>query len=165
MAELISDLLRPKFFATLQFAHVADAVRLEMLEFVTDVAKREAIVDIKSQFWMACKRLDVVGSKITAMAVAAFSTSKMVALKNSITPLAVFGASTIIQVSLLATVGKCVVITSSRSPLNRNGRNARLSFRRMLFPNSIAWAGERGSAHFRSALFGHFRTLTHAGVS
>jgi len=126
-----------KFFPSLQFALIANAVGFVVCQLVAYMTQRNTIGNIKAEFGVARKWPDMVCSQVAASRIATLLASEVVALKHSLAPRFVFWCSSVIKAPLCFPVGVGVVILSTRhdfpntrTNLGSDGRRSSLTFPR-----------------------------------
>ena len=151
----------PEPFASFQLAHVADAVRLEVAQFVAGMAQRHAVGYVIGQFGKFGHRLVVMRAKVAAFLVTAVAASVVVALKNRRAPGDVFRRPTQAEIALKRAVPVGVVILAFRSPLLGDRRDFGARLQGVFLPEAIRRAPLRGLAHLRARFRAHFGALLH----
>lgn len=128
-----------KWLAPFSFSLVANAVWLEVLEFMAGVALRHPIGNIKSKLGVRRKREFVMSAKIATPFVAAFSASEVITCKNGKTPLLVSNSPTVVECPLRAAMRECVMRRTARRP----HANYRADFRAGGFRHwaTLPWRG------------------------
>ncbi len=76
--------LREQQLAPLQFALIVPAVWLEVFQFVTGMTKRNAVVEINTQFRVLGKGFDMMSPQISALGITTFAASVVIALKDRV---------------------------------------------------------------------------------
>ena len=153
--------LLPKALAAFQLPLIADAVRLEVSQFVTRMAKCDAIRNIVGEFLVLTHRLLMVRSQITATVVAAVSTLVAIALKYSRSPFNVFRPSSKIQVALISTVAISVVISTSPRSFPRACTHIQARFHRCHRSKAIRRMLFRRSLHLQARFESHLGAFAH----
>jgi len=105
--------LLPKAFAALQFSHLASAVGLKVFEVVARLAKRESVTHVESQGGVRRERFDVVRSEVAPLGVTALLAGVEISAEHSVSPLEIFGSSSVIQSPLSAAVTERVMLLST----------------------------------------------------
>lgn len=153
----------PQALASLQFARVANAVRLEVTQLMARMAKRHAVAHVVGLVREFCQWFFVVSAQVTAGGVAAVTARVFVALEHGIAPYDVLRRAPQTQFAPKVAALEGVVLFSSRSSLARDGRNACLCLIRMRCPKSIGWPSLGRFAHLEPRLSTHHGALHYHG--
>lgn len=100
--EWTDPLIKP--LASLKFSLVPNAIRFEMPPFMALMAEGYAVANLKPEAGEFRERLNMMRSQIAATAVSAVLASIVIALKNRLSPIAVFGASAGLAIPLSQTM-------------------------------------------------------------
>ena len=147
--------LLPKSFAALQFSLIANATWRVVFQLMTSVAKSGPVGNIKPEFRMLSKRLDVVGAEIATTIIPASLAGVIVLCKNSIAPILVLCFSTVAFVSLCMTIFVGVMIFTAGGAFTGDLPDFLTRFWRVFLSNSITWAVLSSLTHFLTRLFAH----------
>lgn len=153
----------PETFASLQLSRVADAVRLEMPQFMAWVAQRHAIGHFVSKLRKFCERLLVVRAEVSSGSVAAVTAGVVVAGEHGIPPFKVLRRSPQAEIPLSLSVNERVVLSASRGALACYRSNPGFRLIGMPLAEPIGWPPLCRLAHLATRLFAHLGALHHHG--
>ena len=143
MAETAELGSMPQPFAAPEFALVSYAVRLEVPQLVTIMAKSDAVRDVMGKFRIVGEPFQVMGSQIATAVISAVLARIPVAFKDSLSPYKVFWSPTKIDVALpLPVLPRVMSRTTSRVLLEcrRNLRSDLFGARHSLFGAGLPFA-------------------------
>jgi hypothetical protein len=113
-----ADMTSEERFPALRLAHVTDAVRLIMLEFVAFMAKRHAIVDSKPEFRVIGKMLEVVRPKVSTFIITTLSAAEPISLEDRRSPRLVLGRPPVIKRALPTPMAESIMGFTASGPLS-----------------------------------------------
>lgn len=142
--------LFPKPLTALHLPLVANAVRLEVPEFMAWMAERSAVAHAVGEFRELSHRLFMVRPEIAASVVATITTAIPISLEHGCPPNGVFRRAAKAQVALRLPITIGVVGRASRCALARDSRYPRPSFRRVLLAEPALVALTRYPHFFNS---------------
>lgn len=115
--------LFPKPFTALEFAHIANAPRFEVLKFVTGMAVSDPVGNLVAKLREVCEWLKVMRPQIPTASITAFFAGVIIAPENSLTPPFIFRLPATIKTALLRAVLPSVMVRAAGRVRNSSGGN------------------------------------------